>query len=332
LRSFFGTIQPTKMILLLLGEHGSGKTSALRRIQKFIFGSQADLLSVERDKQDGLIATITSDPIALFDNLDEQINWLPATLSRLATGVTFSRRRLYTTNEKVTFKSVSWLGITSRTVKFMEKQQDLPGRTLVLKLGRLVDRRAEDDLLESVARQRNALWSELLDELNAVVWDMNQNKDQAAISLRMADFAKLCLRVGRVWGRGSEVEKAIGKLEDAQSELTPENGPIATLLRLWLSQRRNRGRRMDAGDLFEVWGEFARDRGLDWPFDSSKSLAKGLSRMQAASQQEFEIEVRENKGTKQNEYSSWPKPVAKAQAEQSEETTADSESVPEKAA
>jgi predicted Ser/Thr protein kinase len=88
---FFGSVQPTKIILLLLGEQGSGKTSALRRIQKLIFGPKVDLLSIEKDKQDGFIATITADPIALFDNLDE-VPWLPYNLSRLATGITFSRR------------------------------------------------------------------------------------------------------------------------------------------------------------------------------------------------------------------------------------------------
>jgi hypothetical protein len=100
---FFGSIQPTKIILLLLGEQGSGKTSALRRIQKCIFGARADLLSIEKDKQDGFVATVTTDPLALFDNIDERVSWLPYALSRLATGVTFPRRQLYTTNFKVEF-------------------------------------------------------------------------------------------------------------------------------------------------------------------------------------------------------------------------------------
>src|SRR5580704_13466095 len=164
---FFGSIQPTKIILLLLGTHGSGKTSALRRIQKFIFGEKADLLSIEKDKQDGFVATVTTDPLALFDNLDERISWLPFNLSRLATGVTFARRELYTTNQKAFFPGVSWLGITSRSVDFMAHQPDLPDRTLVLKMERLNEKRPECELLAAIAQSRNAMWSELLDQLNS---------------------------------------------------------------------------------------------------------------------------------------------------------------------
>jgi hypothetical protein len=105
----------------------------------------------------------------MSDNLDEQIPWLPYALSRLATGVTFSRRRLYTTNDKVEFPGVSWLGITARSVRFMERQPDLPDRTLVLKVGRLAERQPEQNLLNAVADRRNAIWSELLDGLNAIV-------------------------------------------------------------------------------------------------------------------------------------------------------------------
>jgi hypothetical protein len=304
---FFGNIQPTKIILLLLGDHGAGKTSALRRIQKLIFGRKVNLLSIEKDKQDGFIATITTDPIALFDNLDEHISWLPPALSRLATGVTFSRRQLYTTNDKVEFPGVSWLGITSRTLRFMDNQPDLPDRTLVLRLARLVDRQPEEELLNGVAQRRNALWSELLDELNAVVRYLKENPEPVRVSFRMADFASFALRVATLWGRRAEVERAFAKLEQTQVNCLSENAPIYRMLDLWLRDPSNRRRELDAGALNGEWTKLAEEHRIPWPFGSGKSLGRALSQLRFALRERFEVEVSQDAHSKQNRYAFGPR-------------------------
>jgi hypothetical protein len=304
---FFGNIQPTKIILLLLGDHGSGKTSALRRIQKLIFGQKADLLSVEKDRQDGFIATITTDPLALFDNLDERISWLPYNLSRLATGVTFSRRQLYTTNTKVEFPGVSWLGITARTVRFMEQQPDLPDRTLVLRLDRLDERQPEQELLEAVAQRRNALWSELLDELNRVVRHLRDSTEPLRVRFRMADFAAFALRVATIWGCRPEIEQVFAKLERAQAELVFEEEPIHHIIDLWLREPANHGRVVDAGMLHAEWGLIAAQHFIDWPWDGGRGLGQRLGQLRPALQQKFDLEVVRDGHTKQLSYRFWPK-------------------------
>jgi len=304
---FFGSIQPTRIILLLLGEHGSGKTSALRRIQKFIFGSKANLLSIEKDKQDGFTATVTADPLALFDNLDEQISWLPYALSRLATGITFSRRQLYTTNTKMEFPGVSWLGITSRTVRFMDNQPDLPDRTLVLKVSRLVNRQPEDQLLEAVAKLRNVMWSELLDELNRIVRYLKLNHKPIPVKFRMADFASFALHVATVWDRRAEIEQVFSKLEQAQSELVLEGDTTHLLLDLWLAEVTNQGRTMSAGTLYEEWSKLASEKQIGWVFANSKSLGQRLTQLQFALKESFEVEVTWDTHSKQNQYRFWPK-------------------------
>jgi len=306
---FFGNIQPTKIILLLLGEQGSGKTSALRRIQKFIFGSKVNLLSIEKEKPDGFVATITSDPIALFDNLDERISWLPFNLSRLATGVTFPRRQLYTTNEKVEFPGVSWLGITARSVDFMQSQPDLPDRTLVLKVDRLVDKKPEDELLCDVEVHRNAMWSELLDELNRIVHYLGQNRQSESVQFRMADFASLALKIATVWGRRPEVEGAFKKLEQAQAELVLEGDPISLMLKIWLADAANHGRNVSAGVLFSELGTVAKQNNSQWPFANAKMLAHRLRQLQTALKEQFKVEVSEDSHAKQNLYRFWPKGV-----------------------
>jgi hypothetical protein len=289
--------------LLLLGDHGAGKTSALRRIQKLIFGDKVNLLSIEKDKQDGFIATITTDPIALFDNLDEQIHWLPYNLSRLATGITFSRRQLYTTNEKVEFPGVSWLGITARTVDFMRNQPDLPDRTLVLKLGRLLDRKPEQELLNAVAQRRNALWSELLDELNAIVRYLKEHPEYVQARFRMADFASFALRVGTLWGCREEIENALAKLEAAQSGCALAGDPIHQVVRLWLRDEANHGRTLAAGTLQQEWSKLAKDNQITWPFANGSGLAQSLSQLQFALREEFAVSVNYDAHAKQNLYS-----------------------------
>jgi hypothetical protein len=304
---FFGNVQPTKIILLLLGDHGAGKTTALRRIQKLLFGPKVNLLSIERDKQDGFIATITTDPIALFDNLDEQIPWLPYTLSRLATGVTFSRRQLYTTNQKVEFPGVSWLGITARTARFMENQPDLPDRTLVLKLGRLLDRQPESELQRAVAQHRDTLWSELLDELNHVVGYLRENSGPVRVSFRMADFAAFALKVATLWNCREQVEKAFVKLEGAQADLVLEKDPVHQVLEIWLRDESNHGKALDAGTLHEDWSALARSHRIAWPFGSGRSLGQALNHLQFALKERFEVDVKHDAHSKQNRYGFAPK-------------------------
>jgi hypothetical protein len=304
---FFGSIQPTKIILLLLGEHGSGKTSALRRIQKFIFGPKADLLAIEKDKQDGFVATVTTDPLALFDNLDERVSWLPYALSRLATGVTFAKRVLYTTNQKANFPGVSWLGITARSVDFMANQPDLPDRTLVLETERLNDKQPEGELVSAVSQNRNAMWSELLDTLNEIVRQLRKDAKPIPVKFRMADFASFALQVATVWGCRAEVEAIFAKLEQAQTDLVFEEDPIPQVLSLWLKEPANHGRKVDAGSLFREWGVIARKNQIGWPFADGRGLARRLGQLRHALSQYFTLGTEKDPHLKQNLYRFWPK-------------------------
>ena len=49
---FFPDLFPTRVILALIGEKGSGKTSALRRIGRLLFGSGFEVSPLTRDERD----------------------------------------------------------------------------------------------------------------------------------------------------------------------------------------------------------------------------------------------------------------------------------------
>jgi hypothetical protein len=185
----------------------------------------------------------------------------------------------------------------------MRNQPDLPDRTLVLKLGRLLDRKPEQELLNAVAQRRNALWSELLDELNAIVRYLKEHPEPVQVRFRMADFASFALKVGTLWGCHEEVEKALAKLEAAQSGCVLAGDPINQVLRLWLRDEANHGRTLAAGTLQQEWSKVAKNNQIIWPFANGSGLAQSLSQLQFALREEFALSVSYDAHAKQNLYS-----------------------------
>jgi len=53
---FFESLLPTKPILAIVGEKGPGKTTALRRVLRLLFGSRADVIGLEREREDAFAA------------------------------------------------------------------------------------------------------------------------------------------------------------------------------------------------------------------------------------------------------------------------------------
>jgi hypothetical protein len=199
LAQFFGSLHPTKPILLICGEKGGGKTLCLRKWLKLLFGEGADVTGLERGKQDGFVAAVCSSSIAVFDNVDEHIGWLADHLAQIATGIKFKRRKYYTTNELVEFQPQCFVALTSRTPKFINGRDDVLDRTLVLHTSRRKQFSAENDQLRSIAVNRNALWSELLRHLNLIVaYRKNEKMAAEIVDFRMADFASFAMIVGRV--------------------------------------------------------------------------------------------------------------------------------------
>jgi len=189
----------------------------------------------------------------------------------------------------------------------MERQPDLPDRTLVLEVERLGEKRPEGELLAEVAKNRNAMWSEWLTELNAIVRHLREHREPIRVSFRMADFASFCLRVADCWGKRAEVEAIFAKLEGAQADLVFEDDPIDKVLSLWLENASNHARPMNARALYGEWSYLARMNQVAWPFADSRGLARRLRQVRHALTQRFDVEVEQDRHLKQHVYRFWPK-------------------------
>jgi hypothetical protein len=292
LSQFFGSLHPTKPLLLVCGEKGGGKTLSLRKWLKLLFGKGADVTALERSKQDGFIAAVCSSPIAVFDNVDEQVSWLADHLAQLATGVSFKRRKFYTTNQQVEFQPQCFVALTSRTPKFLETRDDVLDRTLILQTERRERFAPEQAQLNEIATNRNLLWTELLRDLNRIVAHLRQSDGQVSEgSFRMADFASFALNVAQAQGEADKARIIFQKMESRRTEMLLAEEPIAVCLEKWLLKAENVGRTVTSGDLNKELRFIAGQQGIEWPYVSPRALGQRLSHISSHLRERFEVHV-----------------------------------------
>jgi hypothetical protein len=304
---FFGSLLPTKPLLLTCGEKGSGKTLAMRKWLRLLFGAAGEVTSLERDKQDGFVAAVSSQPVIVFDNVDERVGWLADLLAQVATGISFKRRELYTTNEQVEFKPQCFIALNSRTPKFIENRDDVLDRTLVLQAERLTTYTAEDELLEEIAEHRNSLWTELLRGLNKLLSVTPANGFRTrGTGFRMADFAGFALAVARAEGVEAQATRILHCLEGRRSEMLLGDEPISLCLEKWLERSENCGRLVSSGELAEDFRAIALAKGFMWPYKSGHSLGQKLAHIKTNLSERFRVEATRDTAN-QLRYRFWPK-------------------------
>jgi hypothetical protein len=287
---FFESRQPTKPLLLLVGEKGSGKTTALRRVLHLLFGRWADVSTMERDREDAFTAVITNYPLAVFDNVDGRIPWLNDRLATAATGGLIQRRRLYTTNELASYFPKCFIAMTSRLPTF--KREDVADRLLILTVGRLNSFRSEEEMLAKVDSKRNELWTELINDLNEVIVWLKKNPSRRASGFRLADWASLCLEIAESQGLAEVFLKILGKLSQQQSTFVLEDDPLYVCLQIWLDDHANQGKKVDASQLFGELRNVASSHNMDWPYQNVRSFAKRLGNIRSNLQDFFDIDTK----------------------------------------
>jgi hypothetical protein len=304
---FFSSIHPTKPILLVCGEKGGGKTLSLRKWLKLLFGNTADVTALERSKPDGFVAAICSSPLAVFDNVDERISWLADHLAQLATGVTFKRRKYYTTNQVVEFQPQCFVALTSRTPKFIEGRDDVLDRMLILQTERLEQFDPEQAQLQRVAKHRNFLWTELLRGLNKIVAALEQRRGEVLqVRFRMADFASFALIAASAEGQEERAQRILEKMETRRTDMLLAEEPVSICLEEWLEKPENWGRPVTSGDLNSELDTIAESLSVHWPYRNAHALGQRLSHISANLTEIFDLDITVDKHAKQSLYRFWP--------------------------
>lgn len=198
---FFPPLRRTRMIPAFLGPQGSGKTTALRVTGNLLLGPRFDVTALHRDREDALIAAVTNRAVCALDNADSRIPWLEDALATYATGVRYRLRRLYTTNEEVSYEPRAVLMLSSRDPQF--NRPDVAERLLPFYFERPVKYEPEERIFRELERRRGAIWGQLLTRLGEIADGLTAT-EPPALPFRMADFAAFGWRVFAPIGQADE--------------------------------------------------------------------------------------------------------------------------------
>jgi hypothetical protein len=229
-----GCYQPRYALLvaLLLGRHGSAKTSALRR-----FCALIDPLIDEPDepvREDREVIVVAQD--SYVQSTDNVVNISPtrsASICRLSTGGSQRGRRFYTNAE--TYRIRARRPVIMTAIRMVVTQPDLIDRTAIIGMGSPFEEdnegnREEERVLEQVfAKAWPALFGCIL---QAVVEGLRHLRATKAVPKplpRMADFAAWTYRceAGLGWERGTILKAYREALQEYSKDIA-ELDPIAS--------------------------------------------------------------------------------------------------------
>ena len=228
---FFGSILPTRMILALIGQKGSGKSVALRIMGKLLLGEAFEVTPLTKDPRD-FDAAVTNTSFVVFDNADIRYDWMEDKLATAATGQKHKMRKYYTNNDLAEYEADCFIGVTSRTPHF--KRDDVVERMLPLKLDRLPEFLPQHETHQEIKKCRDQILSEVIYFIQDITKALQAKKNETAkIKFRMADFADFFLKIASYQGWGDKAAEILEKLSDEQNGFSLEGNPIFELLTEW---------------------------------------------------------------------------------------------------
>ncbi len=291
LHQFVPPLRRTRMIPAFLGPQGSGKTTALRLTGRLLLGPGFEVTGLHRDREDAFVAAVTNRTVCGLDNADSRIPWLEDALATYATGLRYRLRRLYTTNEEVSFVPRAVLMISSRDPRF--NRPDVAERLLPLYFERPERYQAEGEIFRELESRRGAIWGELLTRLGEIA-DGLAKTTAPALPFRMADFAAFGWRVFAPLGRTAEWEALLARLEKAQAGFASEGDGVIEAFRGVLEQKGSVGP-TKVGDLFKECAAIAEAEGLSFP-RTANGFGRKLTNLRRVIELELGVRYREGRG------------------------------------
>ncbi len=292
----FESILPTKPIVTFVGEKGSGKSAALKRLSHMLLGPQATVSGLPPKVED-FDAALYNSRFLWLDNVDTYQPWLMDSLACAATGQALTRREYYTNMGVMFFTPHCWLGITTREPKF--RRDDVADRTLLFTLARIVadDLVGENELMTAIDERREALFAEYLRDLNQIVAGLRADKAPVKSGMRLADWGDFYIRFMRGQKREADGHAALAALSQEQISFSEKGDPLFEMLDLYVPTDGGWTPEQDSSELCKELTTQAQEEKRDVHF-KPHPIAARLSNTVDPIRRTFEVKIREGRARK----------------------------------
>ncbi len=224
-----------RVILINIGDQGAAKSTALRIARSLIDPSVAELLSPPTDI--GELAQASNHHYCLYlDNLSYLKDDLSDALCRLATGIGFTKRKLFTNDEDILFNQKAAIGITG--INLVAQRPDLLDRCLILSFERIPEdkRIDEEDFWRNFNEEKPYILGAIFDTLSKILRLIPTFK--LPRKPRMADYAKYATAGAISLGKtADEFLDVFSENISRQNQAAIESSPTAQSILQFMSER-----------------------------------------------------------------------------------------------
>lgn len=197
-------------LILYLGDEGSGKTTLQRIPGYIIYGSKFDVTNRLRT-EDAFDAAVCHTRYLAIDNLTKCSAWMEERLKTISTGTTIRLRKLYTTNEQVTYFPRCLVSISSIKYPYSDAADTL-SRIIPFEIEKPPAHVSDMLIRERVLKSRNYIWGQILVGLNEVL-RVRSGRQPTSCSSRLGDFFELVSNVAEIRGQKINITSLINRLE-----------------------------------------------------------------------------------------------------------------------
>jgi len=244
----------------------------------------------------------------VLDNVDSFCKWIEDRLATVATGQTIKLRKLYTTNEMLSFPTRCTIALTARTPRF--RRDDVVDRLQILRVNRLEAFNKESNWYSEIEDNRARLWAQILTQLNAVVSALGRSAESGVDNIRMADWASLAVTIGTALGEEALTRSALEASELDKAHFLLEADEIYDLLHALANDRPEST--WKGGELFAELKRRADAADVEFTIKSPRSLGRILHRLEPALKMMIRFQITNDPHDKQAIYTLGPLPDAES--------------------